>query len=485
MKINHDHIYTAGDIQRYLGGQMTAPEMNAFERATLDDPFLAEAVEGYETAQDQNWQPRLNQLRKHFAATENENDSKVIAFNKSKNNWWKYAAAILILVGGVTTYFVLNKTSSTAIDQPPVIAKAEDKITPVITNSAPVIPDSITANVDKTSQQWATKNLKKSDSTTIAFQKPHPVMADPRSTTFTNAISDQTSEAIITQPDRRSLKLDYRGADKTKDKDVLKNIAASSPITMSDTFKNNVAKTSNFFANVQPRGPFLNQQNISTNNGLTSNNAVDKFAANAGRKKEQEANKTFLAQVVGPDNNPLPFANINITNQGFGTYADVKGNVRLVSTDSIIPIEVKSLGYATQYINLKSNNANKIVLTESKFAADDKLDNVIAAKPSRIYKKYNPVFDSTANAEPADGWDKYNTYVLNNIEIPDEVLNRNIHGEVEISFDVQRNGAITNIKVDKSLCNDCDEIAKRLVEQGPQWKLKKGRKGKAKVKVQF
>ena len=93
--------------------------------------------------------------------------------------------------------------------------------------------------------------------------------------------------------------------------------------------------------------------------------------------------------------------------------------------------------------------------------------------------------DSVINVEPADGWDNYNTYVDNNIEIPDDILSKNIHGQVELSFDVKANGTITNIKVDKSLCDNCDEVAKRLIEQGPQWKVKKGRKGKAKVAVQF
>lgn len=40
--------YSAIDIQRYLNGQMSAKEMHAMETAALDDPFLAEAIEGFE-----------------------------------------------------------------------------------------------------------------------------------------------------------------------------------------------------------------------------------------------------------------------------------------------------------------------------------------------------------------------------------------------------------------------------------------------------
>ena len=49
MPENNKHIkpYTAEDIQRYLNRQMTMPERHALEKAALEDPFLAEAIEGY------------------------------------------------------------------------------------------------------------------------------------------------------------------------------------------------------------------------------------------------------------------------------------------------------------------------------------------------------------------------------------------------------------------------------------------------------
>ena len=46
--------YSAQDIQRYLKGQMSPEEMHAIETAALDDPFLADAIEGYELALEKN-----------------------------------------------------------------------------------------------------------------------------------------------------------------------------------------------------------------------------------------------------------------------------------------------------------------------------------------------------------------------------------------------------------------------------------------------
>lgn len=47
MKEGSSYHYSAADIQRYLQGSMTRAEMHALEKAALDDPFLADALEGY------------------------------------------------------------------------------------------------------------------------------------------------------------------------------------------------------------------------------------------------------------------------------------------------------------------------------------------------------------------------------------------------------------------------------------------------------
>ena len=39
--------YTAADIQKYWNGKLSAAEMHAMEKAAMDDPFLADALEGY------------------------------------------------------------------------------------------------------------------------------------------------------------------------------------------------------------------------------------------------------------------------------------------------------------------------------------------------------------------------------------------------------------------------------------------------------
>jgi TonB family protein len=87
--------------------------------------------------------------------------------------------------------------------------------------------------------------------------------------------------------------------------------------------------------------------------------------------------------------------------------------------------------------------------------------------------------------EPADGWDNYDTYIANNLNPPEEIKTKqNAGGEVELSFEVDKDGNPVNIKVVKSLCSKCDEEAKRLIKEGPKWK-RNAKKGKTTVKIPF
>ena len=459
MKGKENNInYTAEDIQQYLSGKLTPLQMNAMEKATLDNPFLAEAIEGYEGMPLVEWQNELNSLKENF---ENANSkAKVIALPK-RNNWFKYAAAVL-LIGSTTaiSYWIINK---------------KDKQQQIAQNLKTVSsPDSITVTAANTETRRA------------ASAKEDLKTAENKTTTAT------TNFATVTEQIKPDSNFVYRPAvqppAKVEGEKVMDDIATEK------------SKSNPTVANAAPSPTYNNTSNNerlnNSNNKSAANQAEsDKFyerkdIAKQGlpnKKEQQQLNRNFIAQVVGPDNTPLPFANVNIKSENFGTYADVKGNFRLVSSDSLLTVEIKSVGYQPKFYTLKSNvEQNKIVLAEDEMAFKQKtVVSGNAAGKSVTLKRAVLLKDSVVNAEPADGWDNYNTYADNNLEIPDDILNKNIHGQVGLSFDVKANGKISNIKVDKSLCDNCDEAAKRLLEQGPQWKVKKGKKGKAKVTVQF
>jgi 5S rRNA maturation endonuclease (ribonuclease M5) len=48
---------------------------------------------------------------------------------------------------------------------------------------------------------------------------------------------------------------------------------------------------------------------------------------------------------------------------------------------------------------------------------------------------------------------------------------------VVLLFDIDKKGNPINIKIERSLCTDCDQEAIRLLKEGPKWEVKKNKNG--------
>lgn len=452
MSNNNHSIYTAEDIAKYLSGKLTPAQMHAMEKDALDDPFLAEAMEGYDAMRGQDWQVQLTAAK--LQLQEKENAAKVVPlyYGSSKNKWWKAVAAILVIGGlAALTYQLINKK---AVNDPEVdIAKLDpvagpDTVITTLKNDTPVVV--VTKEVTTVAPPAVTKYYAKKPAVNTRQATPTPLTGTVNQDTK-DRTDDIAKKQIVKPGEVKEPIVAYKPAIQ----EAAPSTVTPPVVSLEEHLKNRMQTTAT--------------DSIAKINVITA----------------PQYSKAFAALVVGPDNTPLPFANITLKSENFGTYADVKGNFRLVSTDSLVVVEVRSVGYLPKIYTLNSSvNQNKIMLTEdiSAFGKTVIKDN----NTGKASRRATLLKDSIVNIEPADGWENYNTYVSNNIEIPEDLLKKDLHGEMEISFSIQPNGVISNIKVDKNGCDNCDEAAARkLIEQGPQWKLKKGKTGKARIKVRF
>ena len=85
------------DILNYLGSKMSERERYAFERRMEADPFLMDAVEGYQTMSPSEIERELLMLR---ARIKQKNKVRIVPM------WMKAAAAILILLGIGTLWLI-------------------------------------------------------------------------------------------------------------------------------------------------------------------------------------------------------------------------------------------------------------------------------------------------------------------------------------------------------------------------------------------
>ncbi|RYF86409.1 MAG: hypothetical protein EON98_03755 [Chitinophagaceae bacterium] len=95
--MSQSKTYTAKDIERYHSGKLSAAEMNDLEKAALDDPFLADALDGY--AFSKNSETELAGLQQRLNQRINlEKERRNLFFLPT--NWMKIAALFILIAGG-------------------------------------------------------------------------------------------------------------------------------------------------------------------------------------------------------------------------------------------------------------------------------------------------------------------------------------------------------------------------------------------------
>ncbi|HEV8283785.1 MAG TPA: TonB family protein [Chitinophagaceae bacterium] len=462
--------YTAVDIEKYHRGLLSPKEMHELEKAALDDPFLADALEGY-GATTVNGASDLLELEKKLQ--ERISDAKVISMVPPRNSfkWWKVAAAVIVIGSGGFLAFWLtanNENKSVAILE-------EKKSKPE--SIAPIVDSSTLKTTDTTYLGTISKTLGRKETSTSEKELQNKssgvyISVDSGDNNLTATTSSSPTVVGNTQPQLQELKI----KDSTKalsglgvrneDVAVLKKSAEKSKMPSA-------------------------QMPTKDNNGLLNDNykksevnAAESFKFNQAavdKKIGIPVTNYFRGRVVDANNNPLPFANITNTHDNVGTYSDAKGYFTLISPDSALNVQVRSIGFENNLAKLRNNVViNQVVMQDDKVSPDKIISR----------QKMDTNRSRTANIkfeelEPADGWANYDTYLANNIKVPDDLKIKRDNGQVKVSFEVNQNGDPVNIKVEESLCQKCDEEAIRLVKEGPKWKKKNKKAKRVTITVPF
>lgn len=69
-----------------------------------------------------------------------------------------------------------------------------------------------------------------------------------------------------------------------------------------------------------------------------------------------------------------------------------------------------------------------------------------------------------------DGEHELMEYIADNVEYPQEAIERGIEGRVFVKFIVEPDGSVSNVKIIRGIGYGCDEEAIRVIESMPAWK---------------
>jgi CarboxypepD_reg-like domain/Gram-negative bacterial TonB protein C-terminal len=419
--------YNATDIERYLSSKMTVAEMHAFEEAMMNDPFLADAVDGYRSVgTDVDFQKDVSELKEKIA--KKQTGAKVI--KGSFRQWMSIAAGLIVLLStSVVLYRIFNTDKQTALPQIAAdVTKAD-----TVKNKPQTMVDSQTAAV-------VTKPPAVDRITVITPGKKEPVIKDVTTVTQPANNSGTVADIAIAKDDTESKITTVTPAPVTK------------PSAQINAETETVAR---------------------------------KESSQKSNYNYSRLNK-FSGQVVDENNQPLPFANITERNSRIGTYTDANGYFTIVSSDTVVNVETRSVGYSSANAVMRNNQSQRIILKDEAVIANAPTKDQLYEKNKQRASANKSEVEEIYNTEPADGWSKYNTYVLNNMREPDiKDKKQTTRSEVEVSFDVNPDGSIANIKIEKSNCKNCNKEAIRIIQEGPKWKSKTGKTERTRFTVQF
>ena len=435
--------YTAADIEKYWKGKLNPAEMHAMEKAAMDDPFLADALEGYKNTSLADLDSLKERLDKRVGAV-----VPILNLKRKRFTWIRAAAAIIIIIGIglLVQQLVFNDKNKNAM----AILEKDDKRPESVTNNDRITPDSI--NKDASTEPGS-----------VVKKQEQKASATPKAESH-----------VYSNPDTIS---------KTSERDVVlkKSENESAPagnaqVIANAEIKDESVKVRSEEKNVNDTSKSLNNKLLRLPVPMEKTKASRAYYEN-DKLSEAALNNKYNYRVVDAQNNPVPFANVMNTRDNVGTYTDIRGNFNLVSSDSILHVQIRSLGYdAANYKLVPSNTQpGDLVLKEDERKETNAQYRKVVSSLSRK--------DSAEIEEPEVGWGNYNTYIANNIQIPEKVRPKNTRSDVELSFDIDKTGQPINIKVTRSSqCKECDEEAIRLLKEGPKWKRKR-KKSKATVSI--
>jgi TonB family protein len=222
--------------------------------------------------------------------------------------------------------------------------------------------------------------------------------------------------------------------------------------------------------------------------------------------------RTIFGTVTDQNDHPLTNCTVMFSGISMGSPTDNNGKFKLHFPDEPIMITVYDRTNNRQYylmitpeqqtLNIKLNNAtarlsekNEEDFHKNKEAYTQRISQAIQSEEFYEYVHNgqhrtnndiaidepvtssqqtidtNRIYTSVESA-PSFGND-YNDwakYVKKNLQYPEKLKQGNLQGRVIVSFVVERDGTITNIKVVRSLSPECDTEAVLLVKDSPKWK---------------
>ncbi len=400
----------------YIRGLRKGKEAHRLEKESMQDPFLADAMDGYNQVEG-NHEQRIEKLRMQVSAHS----------AKKKNTYaitWSIAAC-LIIGFGISSYFLFLKKSMT--DE---VFIAEESVSTKLAKPAapptPAIPATPTVPATPQKEIALATTKVKTDSTPISEITAR--QADKKDMIAKIQTTSQPQGAPVA-----AVPMMEEVSEETA--------ALQEVVTTIDTFESESDKK-------------MKMAKVATI--LPQNNMI----------------KGIVTDKKGE---PLIGASVAYKGTNIGTITNMNGEFSLVKKDGKKQLTAQFIGYDPVEIRVDTSRTMLIAMNENQQALNEVVVVGYGAKKKKKSVTAGTVVkgDEQANKDitpqPVIGKRNYQKYLKENLVRPTDEKCAQVKGKVILTFLVNKEGRPFYIKVKESLCESADKEAIRLIQEGPDW----------------
>ncbi|WP_287818603.1 carboxypeptidase-like regulatory domain-containing protein [Bacteroides sp.] len=400
----------------YIRGLRKGKEAHRLEKESMQDPFLADAMDGYNQVEG-NHEQRIEKLRMQVSAHS----------AKKKNTYaitWSIAAC-LIIGFGISSYFLFLKKSMT--DE---VFIAEESVSTKLAEPAapptPAIPATPTVPATPQKEIALATTKVKTDSTPI-------------------------SEITARQADKKDMIAKIQTTSQPQGAPV-------AAVPMMEEVSEETAALQEVVATID-----------------TSESESDKKMKMAKVATILPQNNMIKGRVTDEKGEPLIGASVTYKGTNIGTITNMNGEFSLVKKDDKKRLTAEYIGYDPVEIQVDTSRTMLIAMNENKQA----LNEVVVVGYGAKKNKKSTTLESDAKVkeqtekeitpQPVIGKRSYQKYLKEHLVRPTDEKCAQVKGKVILTFLINKEGRPFYIKVKESLCESADKEAIRLIQEGPDW----------------
>jgi hypothetical protein len=414
-------------ISKYLDGKLDAKAMHRLEKLALDDPFLMEALEGYENSGNDR-QRDVNELISRLRNRTLNAGRRVVYLRTSA-----IAASILIIISIGGFWLYRNQPAG-----PPKIAEA---VKPGI-EKLPGLP--------KKAFMGTTEEVINSKQVTVLSR--HRKIVRKNSTAPILAAVPATAPVANAEISNNTY---------NKDTSVKDDGALSEMIVMNYSPQKKKKDTAGTLAVAKTRdvkkAPDTGSVKLLESRVAGVSNTVS--SPSEGYYSMSIMQTPIAGKVIGlNDGLPLIGATVKVAGTNIATLTDKQGFFTLHADSTKSKLIVASIGYQTRELNINNRDSLNGIKLEPSSAA---LNEVVVVG----YTAKQKVKDTAiGTARPTAGWHEFRLYLNKNAVSPDGKT-----GMVKVSFGVNYKGSISDIHIVSGLSAPTNQKAIDLITNGPAW----------------